>query len=61
MTVDEQEQLRANIWDYIYSSGPQSVEQLAEQLEISPQTVSGLVDHAWFSSQDDLVTIATEG
>ncbi len=61
MSVDEHEQLRANIWDHIYKSGPQSVEQLAEHLQLSPQMVIGLVDHAWFSVQDNLVNIATEG
>ncbi len=61
MNVEEHEQLRANIWDHIYAVGPQSVEQLANQLELSQQQVVGLVDHAWFAVQDELIAIATDG
>jgi hypothetical protein len=61
MTVEEHEQIRANIWDHIYKSGPQSIEQLADQLHLTPQTIVGLVDHAWFSFDDETVGIATDG
>ncbi|MCA9132603.1 MAG: hypothetical protein KDA45_05600 [Planctomycetales bacterium] len=61
MTAEEHEQLRTNIWDHIYRSGPQSVGQLAEQMQLSPQMVVGLVDHAWFSIHDEVVEIATDG
>ncbi len=61
MNVEEHEQLRADIWDHIYSVGPQSVAQLAEQMQLSQQQVVGLVDHAWFAVNDELIGIATDG
>ncbi len=61
MNVEEHEQLRANIWDHIYAAGPQSVEQLADQMQLSQQQVVGLVDHAWFAVHDELIAIATDG
>ncbi len=61
MNVEEHEQLRANIWDHLYNVGPQSVERIANQMQLSQQQVVGLVDHAWFSIQNELVEIATDG
>ncbi len=61
MNVEEHEQLRADIWDHIYATGPQSVQQLADQLQLSQQQVVGLVDHAWFSVHEELIGIATDG
>jgi hypothetical protein len=59
MNVEEHEQLRADIWDHLYNTGPQSVEQLADQMQLSHQQVVGLVDHAWFSVHNELIVIAT--
>ena len=57
MSSEEHEQLRVSIWDH----GPQSVAQLAEQLQLSIPAVVGLADHAWFSTHDETVEIATDG
>lgn len=61
MSAEEHEQLRANIWDLIYHSGPKSIEQLSSEMVLSVPMVVGLVDHTWFSVSNDLVSIATEG
>lgn len=61
MNAEEHEQLRVDIWDHIYASGPQSVQQLADQMRLSQQQVVGLVDHAWFSAHEELIGIATDG
>ncbi len=61
MNVEEHEQLRADIWDLLYASGPQSVQQLSDRMHLSQQQVVGLIDHAWFSIHDELIGIATNG
>ena len=60
MSVEKHEQLRTNIFDRIYHNGPQSIDQLAEYMQMNMQTVIGLVDHAWFSVDNELVGIATD-
>lgn len=55
------EQQRTDIWDRIYAKGPLSLEQLADEMQMTIPTVVGLVDHSWFSLQDELVSIATDG
>lgn len=61
MNVEEHEQLRADIWDLLFSAGPQSVQQLSDRMHLSQQQVVGLIDHAWFSIHDELIGIATNG
>ena len=53
------EQLRVEIWDLIYKSGPLSREQLAESLKIEVETVASVVEHEWFEILDAKVQIAT--
>ena len=59
MSDDDQEQLRTNVWDRIYVAGPQSIEQLAEFLQLDADTVQNLVQHPWFSMNETMVEIAT--
>lgn len=61
MSDDEHEVLRANIWDHVYKTGPQSIEQIAEHSQLASETVVALVDHAWFAVTADTVAIATDG
>lgn len=56
----ETEQLRADLWDDIYKDGPQLVATLAANRQLTSQTVIGLVDHAWFVIENDIVSIAKE-
>ena len=53
------EQMRADIWDLIYKSGPQSREQIAEALGIDLAMVASVVEHEWFEILDSKVQIAT--
>ena len=52
--------VRVEIWDLIYKSGPQSREQIAEFLKTDPATVAAVVEHEWFEILDAKVRIATE-
>ena len=51
--------LRAEIWDHIFRSGPQSQQQVAASLGIDTPTVSTAVEHEWFEILDSKVQIAT--
>lgn len=53
------DQLRAEIWDHLYRSGPQTVEQIASSLRIDRVTVHAAVEHEWFEILDSTVRIAT--
>ena len=53
------EQLRTEIWDLVYRSGPQTVHQIAETLRLNPVMVNIVVDHEWFLRQGETVVIAT--
>ncbi len=59
MSNQEHEELRATVWDNIYQNGPQSIDQLATEMQLSIPTVIGLVDHSWFSINDQVVEIAS--
>lgn len=61
MNLDENEQLRSNIWDQIYRDGPQTIGHLSEQMQMSIPAVFDLVDHAWFAVRDEQVDIAKVG
>ena len=51
--------LRIEIWDLIYRSGPQSRDQIAELLGVDAATVATVVDHEWFEIFESKVRIAT--
>lgn len=53
------EQLRVEIYDLIYHSGPLTREQIAESLKIDLATVGIVVEHEWFEILDSKVQIAT--
>lgn len=53
------EQLRMDIWDHIFRSGPQSCEQLAEKLAVDVVSITTVVEHEWFVILDSKVQIAT--
>ena len=52
------EQIRIQIWDQIYRSGPQSTDQIASELNIDVTTVAMAVEHEWFERLDSIVQIA---
>lgn len=53
------EQLRFEIYDLIYNSGPLTREQIAESLKVDLATVGNVVEHEWFEILDFKVQIAT--
>jgi hypothetical protein len=46
------------IWDYLYRSGPQTVEQIAHAAGVDTSTVDAIVAHEWFQVVDAKVEIA---
>ncbi|MCA9213304.1 MAG: hypothetical protein KDB27_09580 [Planctomycetales bacterium] len=54
------EQLRIQIWDHIYRSGPQSTDQISSELNIDVTTVVMAVEHEWFERLDSIVQIAVQ-
>ncbi|MCA9128514.1 MAG: hypothetical protein KDB22_15610 [Planctomycetales bacterium] len=57
----DDEQIRTEIWDEIYKSGPQSIAILAEVKQLDEQVILSVVQHDWFDLDDQIVSIATEG
>ncbi len=55
---NDTEELRGQIWDWIYANGPKPVEEVSSHFEIAMPTAISILDHAWFSLADDVVTIA---
>ena len=54
------DQTRNEIWDFLYRTGPQTVEQIANGLGIDVAIVNVVVFHDWFEILDDAtVRIAT--
>ncbi len=53
------EELRSEIWDYLYRNGqPQSVDSIADHMQSDPESIRLAVDHEWFDVTHDLVAIA---
>ena len=55
------EHLRTEIWDFVYTSGPQTIDQIAETLRLNQEMVHMAVDHEWFGRLGEAITIATNG
>jgi hypothetical protein len=53
------EQLRTEIWDFVFTSGPQTINEIAERLRLNQETVDSAVDHEWFQRQGETIAIAT--
>ncbi len=53
------EHIRTEIWDFVYKSGPQTINQIAERLRLNQAMVNIAVDHEWFLRRGETVTIAT--
>ena len=52
------ESLRMEIWDYLYASGPTSIDRIGEATDHPQDMVLEAVNHDWFQKQDDVVAIA---
>jgi hypothetical protein len=60
MAEDEKmNQLRIDIWDHIYKSGPCSIAQIANHFRISYEEVQEAIVNDWFAVQDEVVSNAT--
>ena len=53
------EDLRCEIWDYLYRTGqPQSVNSIADHVQSGVESIRLAVDHEWFDVTHDVVAIA---
>jgi hypothetical protein len=52
--------IRTEIWDFVYQAGPQSIIQIAEKLQLNHEMVNIAVNHEWFLRQGETVAIATQ-
>lgn len=50
--------LRTEVWDHLYRTGPQSVEQISNSLQIDRETVCATIDNEWFENLDTRIRIA---
>ena len=50
--------VRNEIWDFVFKSGPQTIDQIAENLQLNQETVNVAVAHEWFLMRGDTVNIA---
>ncbi|MEZ6134086.1 MAG: hypothetical protein R3C53_04155 [Pirellulaceae bacterium] len=53
------EELRTQIWDWIYANGPKPLSEVSQHFQIAESTVIAVLDHSWFAIEDEVVTIAT--
>ena len=53
------EHIRAEIWDFVYKTGPQTANEIAAKLRLNEQMVKIAVDHEWFTREGETVAIAT--
>ena len=58
VTLDE---IRIEIWDYLYKNGPTSLKAIAGAVGRSIQTIEAAVDHEWFTMRADVASIAIDG
>lgn len=59
MTVDQTtSQLKIDIWDLLFRSGPMTVEQIAVQLNCPALSIEDAVRDAWFVSKSGVIHIA---
>jgi hypothetical protein len=54
--VDE---IRTEVWDYLYKNGPASLETIASASGRTVQTIQAATEHEWFAMRGDVVAIAT--
>jgi len=52
------DQLRDTVWDHLFRSGPQTVEQIAGSLLVDASIVIAVTEHEWFEVLDSKVQIA---
>ena len=58
MSSDDEDALREAVWDLVYSSGSQSLNDLTAHSNISIPQLMECVDHEWFVVKEQSVSIA---
>ena len=53
------DEIRTEVWDYLYKNGPASLETIARASGRTVQTIQAATDHEWFAMRGDVVAIAT--
>ena len=52
------DEIRTEVWDYLYKNGPASVGTIAEALEQSADAIQAAAANEWFVRQGDILAIA---
>jgi len=52
------DEIRTEVWDYLYKNGPASVETIAGALEQTVEAIQAAAANEWFVRQDDVLAIA---
>lgn len=52
------DEIRAEVWDYLYKSGPASLETIAQASGQTVETIQAATDHEWFATRGEVVAIA---
>ena len=52
------DEIRTEVFDYLYKNGPASVGTIAEALEQTADAIQAAADNEWFVRQDDILAIA---
>ncbi len=52
------DEIRTEVWDYLYKNGPASVETIAGALEQTVEAIHAAAANEWFVRQDDVLAIA---
>ena len=52
------DEIRTEVWDYLYKNGPLALETISQALGQSVQSIQADTDHEWFVLRSDVVAIA---
>ena len=52
------DEIRTEVWDYLYKNGPASVKTIAGALEQTTEAIQAVAANEWFISHDDVLAIA---
>ena len=52
------DEIRTEVWDYLYKNGPSSVKTIAEALDQTAKAIQEAAADEWFIRQEDVLAIA---
>ena len=58
--MDTMNEIRIEVWDYLYKNGPASMKTIAGALEQTAEAIQAVATNEWFVRQDDILAIAVK-